>query len=407
MQGRAQPAVDQRGLAGARGAHHGQEVSLGQRVHHDIDLLLAAEEQVFLVFAERSQPRVGIHRSVDGRWAHRGAGAVRCDDPHKGIHRLFREAIQAVDQVGLLQRQQEFLIVRGRAREVGVLGEERLVTLTAYLLELVLLVEFPGLVSRPVKQDDAITTHIQLLVGLSDLRGISGEDGERDLEPPAFQKLQQGNDLFPVPLDAEDVNQLAAGFGKVWVGGFRRLGLFQLLQRCVDRAFQLLEVAGDQVRARLHLGILMKRVDECLLGRLPGAGPLGEPDHAWQAAALAAPGRESRSAGRPPISGWRHRVRPRSWCRSDEPRTDIAPRGARPRRRTPLHRSGAVDSAGPDTRSVPAPRAGPPGRLGGRDYTRRDRPWVWGQTRLVRVLSSCGTLALSRARSCAMSRASL
>ena len=292
MQGRAQPAVDQRGLAGARGAHHGQEASLGQRVHHDIDLLLAAEKQVFLFFAKRSQPRVGIHRSVDGRWAHRGAGGVRCDDPHKGLHRLFREAIQAVDQVGLIKRQQEFLIVRGRASEVGVLGEERLVTLTVYLLELALLVEFPGLVSRPVKQDDAITTHIQLLVGLSDLRGISGEDGERDLEPPGFQKLQQGNDVLPVPLDAEDVNQLAAGFGKGLVGGFRLLGLFQLLQRGVDRAFQLLEVAGDQVRARLHLGILMKGVDEGLLGRLPGAGPLGEPDHAWQPAALAAPGRD-------------------------------------------------------------------------------------------------------------------
>jgi hypothetical protein len=66
------------------------------------------------------------------------------------------------------------------------------------------------------------------------LRGISGEDGERDLEPPAFQKLQQGNGLFPVLLDADDVNQLAAGFGKVGVGGFR---LFQLLQPCVDRAF--------------------------------------------------------------------------------------------------------------------------------------------------------------------------
>src|SRR5262249_56833759 len=94
-----------------------------------------------------------------------------------------------------------------------VFGEEGLVALTADLLELVLLVKFPGLVSRPVKQDDAITAHAQLLVGLSDLGGISGEDGERDLESSAFKEPQQGNDVFPVPLDAEDVYQLAAGFG--------------------------------------------------------------------------------------------------------------------------------------------------------------------------------------------------
>jgi hypothetical protein len=111
--------VDQRGLAGARGAHHGQETSLGQRVHHDIDLLLAAEEQVFLFLAKRSQPRVGF---IERRrsWLIGGLGAVR--RPAQSIHRPFREAIQAVDQVGLLKRQEEFLIVGGRASR-WVLGE--------------------------------------------------------------------------------------------------------------------------------------------------------------------------------------------------------------------------------------------------------------------------------------------
>ena len=60
VQRRPQPAVDQRGLAAARGADDREEAVARELVDHPVDLALAAEEQVLLVLAERPQAGKGF-----------------------------------------------------------------------------------------------------------------------------------------------------------------------------------------------------------------------------------------------------------------------------------------------------------------------------------------------------------
>src|SRR3954469_1361984 len=141
--------------------------------------------------------------------------------------RRLREASEAVNRVVVRFRHldQVFLVAGFWRGEIGALDRQRLAAaITRYLSQLVIPGALPPLVAGSIIQQDSVATREQLLVGLSNGRGIAFKGGERNIKSKLSAKLAQGNCSLAVLLVADQVDQLPAPGG----AGRRRFVAFRL-----------------------------------------------------------------------------------------------------------------------------------------------------------------------------------
>ena len=123
--------------------------------------------------------------------SHRGCSA--CPHGPDGFgQRFFRQAIQPVDQAGLLQVDQVCLVLRSRLSEVGVDRRQRLAAAIArHPLQFTVDGALPCLVAGAVKQDHGVATGQKLLIDLANLGGVTLEGGQRNLKSELSAQFAQ------------------------------------------------------------------------------------------------------------------------------------------------------------------------------------------------------------------------